>query len=250
MDGENLRHLWDYYSLPADNLSMDWQDIKEVTFLGYGIDDPAYNDYKSVDVRDKAIMIYQNEPQKKDGNYLISGNTSPSDWSGNIDKKLQIAKKHGVKVVFIIDDDFKKNVSQARKEILSRRLAMVEEIPEDRNLANSIFLSSEVAKKMIGKQFKKVVKTRKRIQKKGKSKPVSIAVDLRVRQEKAVRSLVGENVLGYIEGSDPELKNELLVITAHYDHLGKRGDDIYFGADDNGSGTSTVLEVAPGICRS
>ncbi len=244
MNGENLRHLWDYYALPADNESRDWIDINEVTFLGYGIDDPAYSDYKDADVSGKAIMIYPDEPKDKKGNFLVSGSATPSDWSDNLEKKLQAAKKHGVQVVFVIDSDFKKNVSQARREILNRRLAMVESLPEDRNLANSVMLSSEVAKKMIGNQFKKVVKARKKIQKKGKARQVTIPVDLRLRQEKSVRSLVGENVLGYIEGSDPKLKDELVVITAHYDHLGKRGDDIYYGADDNGSGTTTVLEVA------
>ena len=52
----------------------------------------------------------------------------------------------------------------------------------------------------------------------------------------------GNNVLGYIEGTDK--KDELVVISAHHDHLGKRNTDIYNGADDNGSGTSTVLEIA------
>jgi Zn-dependent M28 family amino/carboxypeptidase len=50
--------------------------------------------------------------------------------------------------------------------------------------------------------------------------------------------------MGYVEGSDPVLKHEMVIVTAHYDHLGRRGDNIYYGADDNGSGTSTVLEVA------
>lgn len=244
LEDENLRHLWDYYALPADNESRDWIDIDEITFLGYGIDDPAYSDYSGADVAGKAIMIYPDEPKDKKGNFLVSGNDVPSEWSDNLVKKLQTAKKYGVQVVFVIDSDFKKNVSQARREILNRRLSMVESLPEDRNLANSVMLSSEVAKKIIGKQFKKVVKARKKIQKKGKSRDVAIPVDLRLRQEKSVRSLVGENVLGYIEGTDPKLKDELVVVTAHYDHLGKRGDDIYFGADDNGSGTTTVLEVA------
>ncbi|PHN05631.1 peptidase M28 [Flavilitoribacter nigricans DSM 23189 = NBRC 102662] len=249
MDGTPLRHLWDYYAMPADNESRDWKDIDEVTFLGYGIDDPAYSDYKGTDVAGKAILIYPDEPKDRKGNYLVSGTSNPSDWFENLEKKLQVAKQHGVEVVFIIDNDFKQNVSNARREILNRRLAMVESLPEDRNLANSVFLSSEVAKKMISGEFKKVVKARKRIQKKGKLRSVSIPVNLRLRQEKSVRSLVGENVLGYIEGTDPELKDELLVITAHYDHLGKRGEDIYFGADDNGSGTSTVLEVAQAFAQ-
>lgn len=244
LNGENLRHLWDYYAMPAMNQSREWMDIDEMVFLGYGIDDPAYSDYQDADVTGKAILIYPDEPKDRKGNYVISGTQSASEWSGDLVKKLEVAKKHGVSVVFIIDSDFKKNVSQARREILNRRLEMVESLPEQKDLANSVFLSSEVAKKIIENQFKKVVKARKKIQKKGKARNVSIPVELRLRQEKSVRSLLGENVLGFIEGTDPKLKDEVLVITAHYDHLGKRGDDVYFGADDNGSGTTTVLEVA------
>jgi Zn-dependent M28 family amino/carboxypeptidase len=56
-----------------------------------------------------------------------------------------------------------------------------------------------------------------------------------------------ENVLGFLEGSDK--KKEVLVITAHYDHIGKRGDKIYNGADDDGSGTVTVLELAEAFAK-
>ena len=59
---------------------------------------------------------------------------------------------------------------------------------------------------------------------------------------KTTTNLQSSNVLGLLEGTD--LKDEYGFITAHYDHLGKRGDDIYFGADDNASGTSAVLEIA------
>jgi len=61
---------------------------------------------------------------------------------------------------------------------------------------------------------------------------------------------VAENVLGFIRGSDPELSDEIIVITAHYDHLGRRENDIFNGADDNGSGTSAVLEIAEAFSNS
>ncbi len=51
-------------------------------------------------------------------------------------------------------------------------------------------------------------------------------------------------MLGYVQGSDPQLQHELVVVSAHFDHLGMRGDAIYYGADDNASGTSAVLEIA------
>ena len=76
-----------------------------------------------------------------------------------------------------------------------------------------------------------------------------MATNLQLTQQKQVSELIGENVLGYLEGTDSLLKHELLVVSAHYDHLGKRGEAIFNGADDNGSGTSTVLEVAEAFVR-
>jgi aminopeptidase YwaD len=72
------------------------------------------------------------------------------------------------------------------------------------------------------------------------------------RQPFEVSGQKTENVIGFLEGSDPELKSELIVIGAHYDHLGKNEETgaIYNGADDDASGTSVMLEVAEAFGRS
>ena len=105
-------------------------------------------------------------------------------------------------------------------------------------------MTTKSAKLIIGDSYKKLVKARNKMQKRGKSKPFSMPVNLSVSQKKYAQQINGENVLGYIEGTDEEMKHELVVVTAHYDHLGKKGDAIYNGADDNASGTSSALEIA------
>ena len=65
--------------------------------------------------------------------------------------------------------------------------------------------------------------------------------------DKTTSLLESSDVLGYLEGSD--LKDQLLILSAHYDHLGKQGDTIYFGADDDGSGTVSVLALAEAFCQ-
>ena len=85
----------------------------------------------------------------------------------------------------------------------------------------------------------KVIKSRDRITMKGKSRKVNLKTNLQLTLDKNVKSIVGQNVLGYIEGTDK--KDELVILSAHYDHLGKRGESIYNGADDNGSGTTAVV---------
>ncbi|WP_299463242.1 M28 family peptidase [uncultured Microscilla sp.] len=74
------------------------------------------------------------------------------------------------------------------------------------------------------------------------------SVKFKLTAEQEVKTGVSsENVLGFLEGGDK--KKEVLVITAHYDHIGKRGDEIYNGADDDGSGTVTVLELAEAFAK-
>ena len=65
-----------------------------------------------------------------------------------------------------------------------------------------------------------------------------------LKQKTETTFFFGKNVLGFIEGTDPELKNEIIVITAHYDHLGIIDGLIHNGADDNATGTAAILEVA------
>lgn len=245
-EGKALKHLRDYYSVPGLNSNRPATvDINELIFLGYGIDDPAYSDYeKAGDLEGKSILIFGGEPKTTDGNYRLSGDDALSDWSFNEERKLAAAGKRGVATVFIIDPDFRTNVGAIRPQILDGRMKMAEEKEMDRKGANSLYISTQLAKELLGKRFKKVVKARQKIEKGSSLKPVSVAVNLQLKQDKEVKELIGENVLGYLEGSDPELKEEIVVFSAHYDHIGMRGDVVFNGADDNGSGTTTVLEIA------
>lgn len=248
VNGEEVKHLWDFYSFPAQNAQRDWTEYNEVIFLGYGIDDPRYNDYKHApDIKGKAIIIYNGEPFNKDSVSLVTGQPEPSDWSLDIRKKLRTARAHGVSTVFIIDGDFKRNVREARRAIIGRGMAMGWGENPEGQYANSCFITSDIARKIVGSQFKRLVKARTRLLEKGKLKPVTLPVKLRLQQNKDVRQLTGENVLGYVEGSDPKLKEELVVVTAHYDHLGKRGEEIYNGADDNGTGSAAVMEICEAL---
>ena len=244
VNGKSRRHLWEFASSPSQNSSRETVAIEELTFLGYGIDDPAYSDYAGNDVAGKHLLIFAGEPRGRKGEYLVSGTTETSAWSEGDRRKLALAKAKGAATVFIIDPDFKTNVPNIRKEVLDGRMRMAEEAENERSTANVVYLTPQFAKELMGKTSKKVIKARKKLEKSGKLRPVTVPVDLELTQTKDVKQLIGENVLGYLEGSDPALKDEVLVISAHYDHIGKRGSSVFNGADDNGSGTSTVLEVA------
>jgi hypothetical protein len=239
----DFRHLWDFYAFPATNPGADIK-TKNVLFLGYGIDAPGYNDFEGNDVRGKVLLVYSGEPVNANGIYYLSGTEQPSEWSENWRLKLEAAHRHGAAAVLLIDGNIKQNIAEQRRKLLSPgfRIGRGEE-PEGRYAPN-IFVSSNVAREMMGKRFDKVVAARDQILASGKPQSLKLKAKVNLFMDKRTRQIIGRNVLGYIEGSDPELKDELIVITAHLDHLGKRGDDIFFGADDNGSGTSSVLEIA------
>jgi len=97
---------------------------------------------------------------------------------------------------------------------------------------------------LVGNRRRAVVRARKRMAKRGRSQAVTLPAELRTELQPLNYSLTGSNVLGYIRGRDAELADELIVVSAHYDHLGQRGERVFNGADDNASGTSTVLEIA------
>ncbi len=244
INGKNQRHLWDFYALPTQNAHRETIEANEVTFLGYGIESDNYNDYQNADLEGKTILIFAGEPFARNGNSHVTGTVDPSDWSTDITLKLRAARSHGVETVIIIDPDFKRNLASARRIALDSRMHMGwSERPEE-NYSNSIYVSTETARRILGDDYSSVVRARKRIERRGRTRSVEVDADLRLTQEKNVRELLGENVLGYVEGTDPELKDELVIVSAHYDHIGMRGTDVYNGADDNGSGTSTVLEIA------
>jgi hypothetical protein len=249
INGIEYKHLWDFIAVSAENNSIPELKSDQIMFLGYGIDDPVYSDYSGVDTKNKVVLIYKGEPVRKDGTFWISGTSVPSEWNNNIDKKAEAAYKHGAKLVLVIEDDIKKHLETNRRKILGNAMSLG--LPDATSIprANVIQISTNIAKDIIGKSFKKLVKKRDKINKKGKPENLVLNAPLEAKMEKNVKVLEGSNILAYIEGEDEKLKNELVIVTAHYDHLGKKGDDVYNGADDNGSGTVTVMELARVISR-
>lgn len=238
------KHLWDYLSFPSKNESKPLIQTDEVIFLGYGIDDEKYSDYKGNDLKGKVILINEGEPMKGDSvTSWITGDTSRSEWTKDIDKKLMVAKKHGVELVLIISEDIKGMLGENRRKLLGGSMELGDMTKENNALANHAYVSTTIAKALIGKKKKKVLKSRKRMMKKGKACDVKLGKhDFKMTQLKKVKVLESNNVMAMIKGSTKP--DEFLVVSAHMDHLGKRGDDVYNGADDNGSGSTTIMTVA------
>lgn len=233
--------LWDYVSIPTQNKNLSWHS-NEILFLGYGIDDLKYSDYKLIDARNKVAIIYNGEPTRSNGISWISNTQFASEWSTNFQKKIDAATKHGVKILLVIDEKFKERVDAHRAQMITPIFLLDTDVTELGNAPNVSFLSSSMSAQLLAKSTKKVISQRNRINKRGKPSSFILPCNFSLDQEKNVRSVNGNNIMAYIEGTDK--KDEVLIISAHYDHIGKKAEDVFNGADDNGSGTTSVIQIA------
>ncbi len=240
--------LKDFYAFVRGSSRADYT-TDEVLFLGYGIDDPKYNDYKGAKVKGKTVMVLASEPMKKNGKYYISGDDEPSEWSSNWRKKIEVAREKGVKTLLIVTQNVE---TQARRfgPYVSASGMQVKALADAAGSTNTIYISIEMAQKILGKKRRNSLKKlQSKIDKKGKSKKVKTTTKTKINLDLEGDDITSYNLLGYIKGSDPKLKDELVIITAHYDHLGVKGEQIYYGADDDGSGTVSVLEIAEAFAK-
>ncbi len=240
--GQRFKHLWDYLAYPLPFNDMQTFTDDEVMFAGYGIDDPRYNDYRGKSVAGKVVMIYMGEPMVNETTSKITGTTTMSEWNNNVNKKLEVAKSKGAKMVLMVSADLKSFLMENRKYLLGGSLELGDKSEMVGDVPAHAYISTTLAEAIIGDKSTKVAKAVKKMGKRGKGKVLALPTDFNGQFDNYLNLLKGKNVMGVIEGSD--LKDEIIVVSAHYDHLGKRGRDIFNGADDNGSGTSTVLDMA------
>lgn len=247
VNGQPYSHTKEYLCIPQQYpVGASPIVINSLTFLGYGIDDTLYSDYRNVDVKGKHLLVFSGEPITKQETSLITGTEWASDWTNDPSLKVEAARKAGAASIWIIEDEFLEMVMYARKELLNGAMEMKK--PDDLNsYIPWAIISPTLGQTIAGDQIKKLIKTRDKINKKGKPANLTLPADISLSVAHDIKSIPGVNVLGYIEGTDPVKKNELVVLSGHYDHLGMRGSNIFFGADDNASGTSAILEIAQAL---
>lgn len=239
LNGNKIGWLEDYYSFYKANDQEAESD--KVLFLGYGLESDKWNDIKELDIKNKPLLLLEKEPKQKNGNYFISGNKKESLKITGNRAKIKNLKKHSPSVIFIAVDNVASNIKQY-KHWINRSKA---ELPKEEGKSIEppvLFISYEIANQMLRTKSTTVQKLRKQMQK--KEKPVSFyaKADLYVRVINNVKTVKVENVLATVMAK--EKTDEWIVITAHYDHLGIKEEGIYYGADDNASGTSSVMMLA------
>ncbi len=229
----------------------------QAVFVGYGITAPeyGYDDYAGIDVRGKVVLALRHEPGENDTASVFNGRRMTTHSS--VETKVANARAHGAVGVILLSDPLNHiNLRPSGypwpslyKTLSKDAIPTITGIPEEDKLP-VVHAGDEFITAVFGS-----VDSLRRIQKRidATLRPASsgisgLTIDLRTSTE--VTQLSASNVVGFLEGSDPDLRNDVLVIGAHYDHVGFRkqhadGEDfIMNGADDNASGTAGVLTLA------
>lgn len=207
--------------------------IAPIVFAGYGITDETigYDDYRGVDAKGKVVLILQGSPDSLRRFYVYR------------DKAIN-ARQHGALAILMVTGPIL-SPHQQRSGSGQNPTAFFNDLPSTTNLP-AFHISAGMADKIIATAGTNlsVVQASLEDGKRPSSVKIKADVDLEVLSRYHPKR-PALNVVGFIEGSDPELKNEVVIVGAHHDHFGILSGELFFsGADDNASGTAVFLEVA------
>ncbi|HEX2598429.1 MAG TPA: M28 family peptidase [Terriglobales bacterium] len=241
----NLKLLDDYVT--SNQTQQPQSDINtEIVYVGYGIEAPEYNwdDYKSTDVKGKVLLMLVNEPPSDDPRFFKGkALTYYGRWTY---KYEEAARKGAVGVILIHKTDMASYGWDVVRNSWSGEAAYLkaEGVPK---LTAASWVQLEVARKLAANAGmdldKMMVDARSR-----DFRPIPLPARLEAHVVSGIRPFDSNNVIAMLPGSSARLKNEAVMYTAHYDHLGiapnQPGDKIYNGANDNATGCGILLEIA------
>jgi Zn-dependent M28 family amino/carboxypeptidase len=223
----------------------------EVVFAGYGITAPEqrWDDFKDVDVRGKVLLVMNNDPESDPS--LFGGKTRL--YYGRWTYKYEEAARRGAAAVIIIHTTpsagYPWQVVQASWE---GRLLELPARPGEPRVAVKMWATEPAARKLAALGGKDLDRLREAAERRD-FRPVPLGVRMQVAVRTELERLETANVLGRLNGVDPVHAQELVVLSAHHDHLGiraeKGGDAIYNGALDNASGVAAVLTAAEALVQ-
>jgi hypothetical protein len=240
------------FIIEPDPVAPDVSVDAPVVFAAFGVTAPEqhYDDYKSLDVKGKIVAV------------VLSAPNFPSSIKAHysaLEVKAKIAVEHGAVGIIAIDDPISEGIYPFAKFVRDLvnpefRWLDKEGHPNDYfpQIKAGVYLSLDATRQLFegsGHSADEIFKGAKD----GKLAAFPLPVTAKIHVVTESKDLHSPNVVAKLEGSDPVLKNEYLVYTAHLDHLGIgapiKGDAIYNGALDNASGSATILEMAQAFAR-
>ena len=236
-------------------------DKSDVVFVGYGVVAPEYgwDDYKDVDVHGKTLLMLIGDPPVPDpkdpsklDDKMFKGKAMT--YYGRWTYKYEIAARKGAAAAIIIHET--EPAAYPWQVVRSSWGKENFELDNPNKNMDAVSASSwitvDVAKKLFGDcgqdfdALKKSAITKE-------FRPVALKAKANIEIKQQIRSFKSHNVIGKLEGNEPKLRDEYIIYTAHWDHLGRhpelQGDQIFNGAIDNASGVASVMQLASAFTK-
>ncbi len=219
----------------------------EAVFVGHGISAPEFgwDDYKGENLAGKVLIYFTNEPPSTDPNFF--GGRALT-YYGRWTYKFEEATRRGAVAALIIHTTATAGYSWGVVNgSFGHEQPELKLKPSERGLAFAGWLSQDAGAKLTAATGKTLDELLAMANQKS-FRPIHLGVHLVGRIPVKLRDIESRNVIGRLDGADPQLKSQAVLFTAHWDHLGigvpVNGDKIYNGALDNASGCAVVLELA------
>jgi len=246
--GKSLTLKWysEYVGCDAKQKPSEQIDA-EAVFVGHGIVAPEFkwDDFKGVDVRGKMLVLFTNEPDSNDPKFF--GGRALT-YYGRWTYKYEEAARHGAAGVVILHTTPTAGYGwDVVSSSWGREQSFNKLEPNQPALAFEGWVSSEAGAKLLAMSGHTMDELLKAANSRD-FKPIPLGLRVRMKLVSKVRDQDTRNVVAVVPGSDPRLKNEAVVYTAHWDHFGigkpVNGDSIYNGAVDNATGCGAIVELA------
>lgn len=226
-------------------------NAKDILFVGYGIQDEKYNELKGIDIKGKVVLVInEGEPTDVNGNSLLTGNSTKSTWSTNRFMRIQELLKLQPKVILSTNSQVAEVLTRSKGRLTSSRFKLDKGASpiENKQTAPVVNITEDAANKILASLNTSIIsykiKAAEKLQQPSEVIPLAFHAIMGLKSEQ----IEVPNVLGLLEGTTK--RDEIVVVSGHYDHDGILPDGTFFpGADDNGSGTVAVIELAKAFAQ-
>ena len=257
----DLKNQYDFVASSARLQPEIKIDNSDVVFVGYGVVAPEYgwDDYKGVDVRGKTLLMLIGDPPVPDpkdpsklDEQMFKGKAMT--YYGRWTYKYEIAAKKGAAAAIIVHES--EPAAYPWQVVRSSWAKENFELDNPNKNMDAVearsWITRDVAKKLFADCGQDFDALKKSAVTKG-FRPVTLKATATIEIKQQIRSFKSHNVIGKLEGDDPKLRDEYIIYTAHWDHLGRhpelQGDQIFNGAIDNASGVASVLQLAAAFTK-
>ena len=219
-----------------------------VIFANYGISSPehGWDDYAGIDVDRKVVLIMDGQPVIPGSDYFTE---ETETHLSDVMEKVSTARKNGAAAILIAFNPRSETLFSDGVKRWDRWLAKdAMALPSPQSPAPVFFINERTANRLLSVIGKSLIQIQKEVEIGISGTMILPGTNLLFSVELEKETVITQNVAGYLSGADPELRKETVILSAHYDHLGiDEEGTIWYGADDNGTGTSAILEIAEAL---